>query len=195
MTAETVAVRPPRRGLSWSDVSDDLRQLIGVLLLAVVAVAIGLGLRVVAEGESRTIDALGVTASIPAGWVFSQGAGDLAFTVQDPRNAGQRYQVSLIRGETDPAAAAATQTAAKGRLLERFEILDRSSPSIGGRDTLRVHYVYVTDGPGGIPQVIEGIDDFVRGTNGILVISLASPTRGFVRAIDDFERFAATVRG
>jgi hypothetical protein len=186
-----------RRPISWPgrDLSDDVRQLIAVLLVAVVAIAAGLGVRFVAEGQSRTVEAQGVSASIPSGWIFAQGVGDLAFTVQDPRNPGQRYQVSLLRGDTDPSVVADTQTAAKSRLLERFVILERSTLMIGGRDTLRIHYVYVTDGPGGIPQVIEGLDDYVRGSNGILVISLASPTRGFARAIPEFERFAASVRG
>jgi hypothetical protein len=175
--------------------TDDTRQLIAVLAMAVVAIMLGLVIRITTEGQTRTIEAQGVSAQIPTGWVYTPGAGDLAFTAQDPQEPGRRYAVSRITtAGLSPADAADDQTAAKGRILERFAVLERTTATVGGRPSQRVHYVFVTDGPGDIPQVIEGVDDYVAGDGTVLVTSVNAPTRGFARALEDYERFAATVR-
>lgn len=192
MTSVTMARRPQ----GWtSALRDDARQLIAVLALAAIALLLGFGLRLMSEGQTRSIEAQGVTVAIPAGWVYAPGAGDLALTVQDPRDATRRYSVSrLTTPGLTPAQAADRQTAAKSQFLERFAVLERTTVTIGGRESQRVRYVHVTDGPGRIPQVVAGLDDYIAGDGTVLVISVEATARGFDRQIPEYERFAASVR-
>jgi hypothetical protein len=176
--------------------TDDARQLIAVLLVALIAVTVGYGIKVLATTSTRTVSVGNVTAQIPTNWVFQPGAQDLLFTAADPRNPGQRYSVSRssVPG-IDLSAAADGTVAAKSQFLKEFGVLNRSSVSVNGKESPTMTYAYVTTRNGNLPQVIQGRDIFVAGSGGVLVITFESPARSFDSSLSTFERFAASVRG
>ncbi len=176
--------------------TDDARQLVAVVLIALIALAIGYGVKVVATTSTRTVTAGSVTAAIPTSWVFQPGAQDLLFTAVDPRNPGQRYSVTKPSlGGSDISAVADATIGAKSQLLGSFQVLNRASMSVGGKDAPSVTYVYVTTRIGAVPQVIQGRDVFIQGTGGVLIVTLESPTKTFDNALDTFATFAASVKG
>lgn len=195
MTALTPARRsflPSLRG-EWND---DARQLVAVLLVALIALVIGYGVETMATTSTRNVTAGSVTASIPTNWIYQPGAQDLLFTAVDPRNPGQRYSVTRPAvGGSDASAIATTTIAAKSQLLTDFQVLGRSTTSINGKDAPSVTYTYVSTRNGQMPQVIEGRDLFIQGATGVLIVSLESPAKSFDNALDTFVRFAASVRG
>lgn len=176
--------------------TDDARQLVAVLLVALIVIALGYAVKVLATTSTRTVTAGNVSASIPTSWIFQPGAQDLLFTAVDPRNPGQRYSVTRpSSGGTDASAVADMTVAAKSQLLGSFQVTSRETTSINGKSAPSVTYVYVTTRNGQVPQVIQGRDVFVQGTGGVLIVSLESPTRSFENALDTFGRFAASVKG
>lgn len=175
--------------------TDDARQLVAVVLVALIALAVGYGVKVVATTSTRTVTAGGVTASIPTSWVFQPGAQDLLFTAVDPRNPGQRYSVTKPSlGSSDVSAVADATVGAKSQLLGSFQVLSRATVSVNGKDAPSVTYVYVTTRNGTLPQVIEGRDVFIQGSD-VLIVTLESPTKTFDNALDTFGSFAASVKG
>lgn len=199
MTARAPAQMPARQqvilGLrrEWNE---DARQLVAVLVLALVALILGYGVREIATSATRTVTAGGVTANIPQSWILQSGASDLLFTAFDPRNAGQRYSVTKPSlGETDPGRVADRVVASKAQILQEFQVLGRGTTAVNGQNAPTVTFVYVTSRNGGVPQVIEGRDLFLTGSSGVLIVTLESPSRSFDNAIPTFERFAASVKG
>lgn len=199
MTAQAPTRPSIRRMFSseWrQEWTDDARQLVAVLLVAVIALAVGYGIEKMATGSTRTVSAGNVTAEIPTSWVFQPGAQDLLFTAADPRNPGQRYSVTRPSGAgQDVTSVADTTVAAKSQVLGEFQVLSRGVISINGKDTPSVTYVYVSTRNGAVPQVIEGQDAFIQGQSGVLVVSLESPSKTFDDAFDTFQKFAASVKG
>lgn len=174
--------------------NEDARQLVAVIVIAVIALAVGYGVRGVATGSTRSVTAGNVSASIPTTWIFQPGAQNLLFTAVDPRNPGQRYSVTRPGG-ADVSVVADTTVAAKSQFLSEFQVLGRGTVSVNGKDVPSVTYVYVTTRNGSVPQVIEGRDVFISGTGGALVVTLESPTKSFDNAQDTFVQFAASVKG
>jgi hypothetical protein len=175
--------------------TDDARQLVAVVLIALIALAVGYGIKGVATSATRTVTAGGVTASIPTSWVYQPGAQDLLFSAVDPRNPGQRYSVTKPSlGGTDAAAVADATVGAKTQLLTQFQVLSRATVSVNGKDVPSVTFVYVTTRNGTLPQVIEGRDVFIQGSS-VLIVTLESPTKTFDNALDTFGSFAASVKG
>lgn len=176
--------------------NEDTRQFLAVLLVAAVALLLGYAVREYATSQTRTVSAGNVSAEIPAAWVVQGGTQDLLFTAADPRTPGQRYAVTRPSGlGSDPDAVANATVAGKSQVLTDFQVLDRDTATVNGAAVPQVTYTYVTTRNGQVPQVIEGRDLYVPASGGVLVVTLESPSHNFQAALDDFERFAASVRG
>lgn len=196
MTIVTAPAPTPVVPTRRSGLSDDLKQLLAVVLVTAVALGLGLALRASTENQTRTLETQGVRASIPASWVVQRGAGSLLFTAIDPQQQDRRYSVSRIvpvgpEAQT-PAAAAENQAAARSRLLPGFRVLERTAAQVNGKSGVRMRYVFIDD-QGALPAVRQGIDLFAPGTNGILVYSLVTPAERFDDALPSFDRFVASV--
>jgi hypothetical protein len=194
VTAPATPVAAPRRRLS-----DDLLQLIAVLVAAAVALALGLGLRTMTENQTRTYEAQGLRAQLPATWVVRQGATQLIFSAFNPANPEQRFGVSLLSGSLIGGTgvsfdrAVQNQLAARRTLLENFRVVDQKALDVGGKGGTRVRYAYVSN-DAAIPQVLEGVDHFFRGKDGrVLLFSLTTPSGDFDEAYRGFEQFVRSV--
>ena len=182
------------RGLSWSSLRDDTRQFIAVLVVLAVALVLALALKGVVESQTRVVRGGGISASVPADWVYQPGAGDLAFVVNDPREPGHRYVVSRIAaGERGLAAAVDTFAGAKGQLLTAYQGISRTPTTIGNRSGEAVTYAYVIERDGRIPQVIQARDVYLADGDRILVISNEGSADGFEAGLPAFEQFVRSV--
>ena len=131
MTTPSTALRrtePP--AWSWASLREDSRQFIAVLILLVVALLAGLLLKGFTEGQTRIVRGGGISAAVPADWVYQPGAGDLLFVVNDPRQPGHRYLVTRIadasaRPHGSRRHALRREVAAASRPTSRF----RARPS------------------------------------------------------------------
>jgi hypothetical protein len=192
MTAGTTTAR---RG---SRLDEDALQLIAVVTMAIVAVLLGLGLRTMTEDSTSMVTSGDLSAAVPAGWVYRDGVGDTAFIVYDPRSPDTQYLVSrpadLPEGITASQVADRT-VAARAAVLTAFEVLERDTAPIGGRESERVLSTWARVRPGLPVTGMEGMDLVQDGSGGPLVITLESPSADFEDALADFERFAASVEG
>ena len=103
--------------------TDDGRQFVAVVLIALVALAVGYGAKTIATSSTRTVSSGGVSASIPTPWLYQPGAQDLLFTAVDPRNPGQRYSVSKASNGGTDTGSVADATWAQVRMLALFVLL------------------------------------------------------------------------
>lgn len=190
MTASTSAWR----SLSWSSLRDDTRQFIAVLLVLAVALVLALAVKGVVESQTRVVRGGGISASVPADWIYQPGAGDLAFVVNDPREPGHRYVVSRIAaGSGGLAAAVDTFSGAKAKLLTAYQGISRTQTTIGNRSGEAVTYAYVIEREGRLPQVIQARDVYLADGDRILVISNEGSADGFEAGLPAFEQFVRSV--
>jgi hypothetical protein len=195
----TAVAVSPRRDLilgirrEWNE---DTRQFLAVMLVAIVSLVIGYGVREWATGQTRAITVGSVSAAVPASWVIQQGSQDLLFTAADPRNPGQRYSVTQPTDlGSDPNTVANATVAGKSQVLSEFQVLNRGTATVNGKSVPAVTYTYITTRNGAVPQVIEGRDLFIPAEGSVLIVTLETPARVFDAALDQFNRFAASVRG
>ena len=172
-----------------------------VLALTIAALLLGSLLRMQAEGATRTItnDAAGVSISVPAGWITDQGARDLLFSVFDPRNPDHRISVSQLTGfgGTQPLRDIARQHVnARGQIQELFRVTQERSTSLGSNaNVFAIEYGFVESQEGRLPEVLQGLDYFMAGANGTILVSLVAPADEFEDARGRFDQLAATVTG
>ena len=170
--------------------NEDTRQFLAVILVAIVALVIGYGVREWATGQTRTITVGSVTAAIPSSWVVQQGSQDLLFTAADPRNPGQRYSV------TQPTDLGSDPNTGRERdgggqvtgALGCTRCSNRGTSTVNGVSVPAVTYTYITTRIGRVPQVIEGWDLFIPASGSVLVVTPREPgarLRGGPRPIQD----------
>lgn len=192
MTVQPVAAS---RGRAFDD---DARQLVAVLIVAIVAVLLGLGLRSVSERSTSSVSVQDVSASVPSGWVFREGVGDTLFLVYDPRNPDVQYLVSRPRdvaADTTIRQVADRTVAARSAVLTAFEVLEREEAAAGAPGDERVRSTWARVRPGLPVTGMEGLDLVRAGASGPLVITLEGPSGDFDDALAGFERFAVSVEG
>lgn len=179
---------------SFASLRDDTRQFIVVVALIALALLAGLLLKGFTEGQTRIVRAGGVSAAVPADWVYQPGAGDLLFVVNDPRQPGHRYLVTRIadspRGLT---AAVDTHAGAKSQLLPAYQSISREPVKIGDRTGEAVTFAYVLEREGQIPRVIQARDLYLQSGEQILVISNEGSPDGFAGGLAAFEQFVRSV--
>jgi len=194
MMPATAVRRTTPPAWSWASLRDDSRQFIAVLILLVVALLAGLLLKGFTEGQTRIVRGGGISAAVPADWVYQPGAGDLLFVVNDPRQPGHRYLVTRIadapRGLT---AAVDTHSGAKSQLLPAYQSISREAVKIGDRTGEAVTFAYVLERNGQIPRVIQARDLYLQSGEQILVVSNEGSPDGFDAGLPAFEQFVRSV--
>lgn len=194
MTPATTTRRTEPPAWSWASLRDDSRQFIVVLIVLAVALLAGLLLKGFTEGQTRVVRGGGVSAAVPADWVYQPGAGDLLFVVNDPRQPGHRYLVTRVadapRGLT---AVVDTHAGAKSQLLPGYQSISREAVRIGERTGEAVTFAYVLQRDGQIPRVIQARDLYLQSGEQILVVSNEGSPDRFEAGLAAFEQFARSV--
>jgi S1-C subfamily serine protease len=187
-----------RRG-SLARQRDEMRSFAAVILLVAVSLGAGLLLRSNVEGAVDRVDAGGIQAAVPAGWVVLPPAGDRLLTAYDPVDPDLRYGVSAVDaapGTTlTPEDAAARRLRDRGQLLDGFAIVAEGPGALGGVSTYDVRYTFVDQPPGGASTPIDAIEHYFDDgalfpAERVLVVALEAPPEAIDSARPGFDRFA-----
>lgn len=166
-----------------------------VIVFTLLALVLGWWLKTSIESNTRDIEIGGVSAAVPAGWIVSDGVGDLIFRASDPAS-GQRYLLSLAenRDEITLEDFAASRGSIRALVDETYRALEQTPVTVGSQEGFKQIYAFIDDpGEGHIPSVIQGVEYLFEEGGDIVIISLEAPVGDFEMAFDFFQRFRNSV--
>ena len=198
MTAST-APAPATTSTRLQRLDDDARQLIAVLVTAVVAIAVGWLIVTAASPGARSVEIGGIKATVPAGWIVRSGAGDVRIIATDPRVPGVRLSVSRPAADPDaatpqtPASIADRRIAARASLLEAFSVLSREAlPGDAEGEALDFTWAAIPDGE---PVVgMQGREVLTAADGTVTIVTLEAPSAAYDSALTTMESFAASIQ-
>ena len=176
----------------WSDLA--------VVAALVLALALGWGVMVLAQGQRETFTdaASGLTVDYPRGWLV-KGDDHLTFQVVDPV-AGDFKTTYQVRAW--PISASEALTPSLGAILSdaslsraqegtAYRLLDiREGRAIKGQPTMEAEYVYVVEGADlfvqQLPVVVRGLDVAVAVGDRAFIFSLLAGKDNWNRAQPGF---------
>ncbi len=182
----------------------ELQSFVAVIVVVLVAIAAGLLIRNNVERATQQVDAGGLNAELPAGWIVLPAAGDRLLTAYDPLDPDLRYGVAAIDaaagGTVTPEDAAARRIADRANLLEAFKVSSEGPGALGSVPTYEVRYTFVDHAPGGQTTAIEAIEHyFADGAlfpeDRVLAVIVEAPPDKLEAALPDFDRFARQIAG
>src|SRR5512146_2778347 len=120
---------------------------LSVLILTIIALALGWWLKTSGENRGLAFNDQGITAQTPAGWLISKASGDEILHVTDRTTSGFGTTY-VIQQKTVPADATAGTvvsllTLERGNYLTAFRVLNQQEVSIQGQKATEIEYVYV----------------------------------------------------
>ena len=169
-----------------------------VCVLTALALLIGSDLQSMVENQTHPFDHVGVSASMPAGWLVQPGLASeqTVFTANDPFTANLTYTASLVPTTTGitPSDLAFTFNLQRGQNVSLFRTIDQSQEKVNGKDALRVHYAYVDpNSQTTLPVVVEGVEYIFLSQPKALIVAMEAETSQFSSALPAFMRFLGTV--
>jgi hypothetical protein len=174
-----------------------------VFALTTLALLAGWGFRGWLTGQTRPVEAGGVTADLPAGWVVEDSSsGSLggddparAFSAWNPLSPGTTYTVRVLPGsaEVDLASVASVQNLQRAQSATAYRTLEQTYVTLHGQAGYRVTFAFVDGSEAAkAPVVVNGVDYYFASGDAVLVISLE--TDGALGdALGVFQDFAASV--
>ncbi|HWQ12710.1 MAG TPA: hypothetical protein VNL77_07920 [Roseiflexaceae bacterium] len=180
---------------------------IGVALVVLVALGLGLLLRLQTEGRSTTFQAAEAPFSItyPAWWGALEPEEGTLLSVEDPLAASTfKTTLTVEQRLLDPSDVPALQTLVDRRVEERatltgYHFLDRGDATVDGAPAAVIEYAYVVqpiDQPGraALPVVVHAREYIVVAGESTYYITLAAPEAEFADASARFDRMLQTVK-
>lgn len=174
--------------------SNERFSVLAVLLLLLLSLLVGWGVKTAVQSDTNPITVGAVTAEVPQNWLTNDGIGDLVLVARNPFALNQRYRIRVIEGNQELAAAAAAANFDFATLNSSFRILEQTPIVVDGRDSYQVRYAYVDDPESGSPQVIEGVDYYFSEPGNVLIISYEAEQSRFDAGFAEFQAFRSTVR-
>jgi FlaG/FlaF family flagellin (archaellin) len=205
-TVTTVETAPAPRGATRQDRISEII----VIIVTLAALLAGTLLRTQVEGETKSVQADGVTLSYPANWQVSTASGETGVTtVRD--NAAMGYPTTFeYRKVTVDASAPVTETLAqvansfsinRAQNLSNFKVLSTESGkdesgndlTVKGLPAYKLHYVFVHT-PGSIqratmPVVVMGDDYLVQKGDSVYIFSMQTTEENRPTALQKFDSF------
>ncbi len=180
---------------------------LGVAIVVLVALALGLALRVAIEGrvaQFQDPDSQ-FRLSYPAAWSFADSLQDVLLKVENPyTDSAFKTAMTVESRELDPANPPTLQTLIDRRVEQRsgltgYHFLSNADATVGGARGARIEYAYVVqplDEPrrASLPVVVQTREYIVVGTNRTYYVTLSAPEEAFADASAQFERTIQTVQ-
>lgn len=181
MSATTVQ---PRRGFSRDEEPEWL-----VWVTVLVMLAIGLTVRTVVTSRSQPVEAAGLALRVPADWTALAPDTDSAvLRVSEPLETSlfpatvtvSKAPLAATAGDDDVTLGdlALKWTNQQGQDLLSYRVLSIEPASVGGREAVRINFVYVAEPvlstPNAIPIVAEGEDVLLRQGDQLVVARFLS---------------------
>jgi hypothetical protein len=180
---------------------------IGVALFVLVALGLGLLLRLSVEGRTVTFQEPDspFRMAYPAGWGnVSPPEGALLYAENPLTPSPFKAAITVERRELDPSQPAPLDLLVDRRVEEygtrsNFAFFDRRELTVGGQPATEVEYAYVTQpilGPqrAALPVVVHAREVIVSAGGRVYYITLDSPAEFFETASGQFDTILNTVQ-
>lgn len=176
-----------RNTLSW----------IIVLVLAVLSLAIGWLLKDSIQNQAQIFNRQGLAFQIPAGWAIQDGiVGDeMIFSAYPPLERNHRFIASVLPATADskPSDLVTIRTIGFGERLLLFQVLDRTSMVVYGKDAYKMTYAYAKmDDPAKLAQQILGIETYFRIGEKFIILSMENERAQFDSALTGYSSFISS---
>jgi hypothetical protein len=180
---------------------------LGVAIVVLVALILGLALRVAVEGRVAQFQDPDspFRMSYPAAWSFADSLQDVLLKVENPyTDSAFKTAMTVESRELDPASPPTLQTLLDRRVEQRsgltgYHFLSNADVMVGGVRSARIEYAYVVqplDEPrrASTPVVVQAREYIVVGKDRTYYVTLNAPENAFADASAQFERTIQTVQ-
>lgn len=135
--------------------------------------------------ESRTVplDANGIQAAVPAGWIQAEPAGNVLVQVRQRASSGFQTEYIVtqqpLTAESSLNEVVSLLTIQHGQELMAFRVLSQQAVTVNGLEAYEISYAYVEADPNishlDLPVVVRGLDYiFLNGEKAVIVTYRAS---------------------
>ncbi len=175
---------------------------LSVVVVTVIALALGWWLKTGVENRSAAFSGDGITAQTPAGWMTSKANGDEVLHVTDRTTSGfgttYIIQQKAIPADAEMGQVVSLLTLERGNSLTAFRVLNQQEVTIQGQTATEIEYVYVESAANVthavIPAVVHGVDYvFVKGGKAVIVTYRADQS-AYSTDLGRFLRFLVSVK-
>jgi len=184
-----------------------LRKDIGVAIVVLIALALGLLLRVQTANRVTIFLDKDTAFSItyPATWGSVESLQDVLLKVEDPQtNSAFKTTLAVETRDLDPQSPPTLQQLVDRRIAQRgaltgYHFLSSNPATVGGAKAMRQEYAYIVqpiDQPrrATLPVVVHAIEYVVVGKENAFYITLAAPEGDFAGARAQLEQIVQTVK-
>jgi hypothetical protein len=194
MTAAT-ATQPTRSlGDRYAEVS--------VILLTVVALALGWLLRASVEGRATPFEAAGIRGEVPQGWLRTTDEAGEVLHVTNPASAGfgTTYVIEVlpVPAGTTEAQVVSVLTLQRGQNLTAYRVLDQLPATVNGRPAHRVNSVYVESDADltfkELPQVVRAVEFIFRSGDNAIIVSYRAAEANYEADFGRFRQFLSSLQ-
>ena len=180
---------------------------IGVGVVLLVALALGLLLRLQVEGRTRSFEStdMAFNISYPAAWRANDAVDGAILSIENPQAASPyKANVTVETRELDTASPPTLQELVDRRIEQRGELtgyhfLSSSDETVGGARAAQIEYAYVvqpidTPRSASLPVVVRCREYIVVAADRTYYITLSAAESDFARAAEQFDRMVQTAR-
>lgn len=175
---------------------------LSVVILTVIALALGWWLKTGVEGRGVAFSNQGITAQTPAGWMVSKSAGDEVLHVTDRTASGfgttYLIQQKAVAADSTPGQVVSLVTLDRSNSLTAFRVLKQQDVTVLGQKATEVEYVYVESAANVthavIPAVVHGLDYIFVKNGKVVVITYRADQSAFETDLGRFLRFLVSVK-
>ncbi len=194
MTASSKTVRFVSLGDRFAEIS--------VVILTVIALALGAWLKSGVENRSLAFSNSGIAANTPAGWLVSKAGGEEVLRVTDrtSRGFGTTYtiQQKAVAADAEIGQVVGMLTLERGNSLTAYRVLKQQDVTVAGRKAAEIEYVYVELAANlthaVLPVVVHGLD-YVFVENGkAVIVGYQADQSAFDTDMGRFLRFLVSVK-
>jgi len=184
-----------------------LRKDIGVAIVVLIALALGLLLRMQTVNRATIFQDKDTAFSItyPATWGSVESLQDVLLKVEDPQtNSTFKTTLAVETRDLDPQSPPTLQQLVDRRIAQRggltgYHFLSSDPATVGGAKAMRQEYAYIVqpiDQPrrASLPVVVHAMEYIVIGKENVFYITLAAPEGEFADARAQMEQIVETVK-
>ncbi len=194
MTASSNTLRAGSLGDRFAELS--------VVILTVIALALGWWLKTGVENRSLAFSNAGISAQTPAGWLISKATGEEVLHVTDrsARGFGTTYTIEqkAVPVDAQLSAVAGLVTLERGNSLTAYRVLKQQEVSVAGRKAVEIEYVYVESAANVthavIPSVVHGLDYIFLQNGKAVIVGYQADQSAFDTDLSRFLRFLVSVQ-
>ncbi len=175
---------------------------LSVLILTLIALALGWWLKTSVENRSLPFQGDGITAQTPAGWFVEKTGEHEVLRVSD-RTASGFATTYVVETHAVPANSQAGTfvgllTLDRGNTLTGYRVLNQQEVLVDGRKAIQIEYVYVESAANlthaVIPAVVHGLDYVFVESGKAVIVGYRADQSNYETNLGRFNRFLVSVQ-